>query len=346
MTLALTVVSRHGIWQSSDIRLYDAVAQKPARDRSTKQFRLELQDGVALATYAGVGRLGTTHVSDLIVDLLRGQQRTIHGTLAALAAVANDRIAPVLRGLPPKYRMHVFVLGAFRQGAPLLGEVRNVDVIRQTAAQTWVTPRSDFTVSITPIGDREGIASIAGMRSSVPPGGLALLNRLSARKPRKNEDRLAVLASINEWTSRIAPELVSRECWTWHATGRWEKRPEEPRAFAWGGNMPTSSRPRVLTHGLDFHAMMESMSQFMKSTQAKFGEPDYVAGMSEASRRGLELARRLEPGLHIHDEATGRRGIVTLDPVPGGEVNDIGIGWDSNPTTTEIVNRASIVVDY
>src|ERR1039457_6577843 len=105
MTLALTIVSHHGIWQSSDMRLYDTNAGRPLPDPSVKQFRLMFSnDNVALVTYTGIGRIGSSHVSDLMVDLLRGQPRTFDQTLDALIAFGNERLIPVLAHMHPNYR--------------------------------------------------------------------------------------------------------------------------------------------------------------------------------------------------------------------------------------------------
>jgi hypothetical protein len=117
MTLALTIVSHHGIWQSSDMRLYDTNAGRPLLDGSVKQFRLMFfNEDVALVTFTGIGRIGSSHVSDMIVDLLRGQPRTFDQTLSVLMAFANERLIPVLAHMFPIFRFHAFTIGAFSEG--------------------------------------------------------------------------------------------------------------------------------------------------------------------------------------------------------------------------------------
>jgi hypothetical protein len=346
MTLALTIVSRHGIWQSSDMRLLNVSTGRSAPDGSTKQFRLELHDGVALVTYAGVGQLHGTHVSNLVVDLLRGQQRTLNGTLEALVAVANERIASELYHLPPDYRIHTFAIGSFRDDKPVFAEVRNVDIISQSAHSTTLKLRADFTSSKITIGDCEGIASIAGAKGFVRQQDRALLHSLRARKPHLHEDRRAVLATVNEHTARNAPRIVSRECWTWHATGHREQEPEAPKAFTWGGTVPASSNPRTLTHGFDFHAAMASMMEHLQRISTLPGDTGYINHFSEAVERGMRLAIRLEIGLRIHHAQTRARGTVRIDPVPGGDMNDIGIAWDADPSTVVIEHRGAIIPDH
>ena len=120
MTLIMTVVSRAGIWQSSDHRL--SARTQPYRDPSIKHVRLDCTDGKALLAYAGIGRVGDTHISDWVRRLLRGKRRSIHEALHTLVECSTARLAPISAraNLP-----HTFAVGAFRDGDPRLYVITN-----------------------------------------------------------------------------------------------------------------------------------------------------------------------------------------------------------------------------
>jgi hypothetical protein len=344
MTLALTIVSQHGIWQSSDMRLFDVNAGRPLRDGSVKQFRLVFQDGgVALVAFAGIGRVGTTHVSDLMFDLLRGQPRTFDQTLTALVALGNEHLIPILAAIPPDYRAHVFTIGAFSGGGPIYAEITNVDVIGRSTARVVVQPRSDFRLAWRRPAPGDGITSPAGGQF-MSPADLALLGRVSARKPARDADYLALLAGITRRTGRRASRVVSPECWTWHAgpTRDPTKAPEEPTPFTWGAAMPSTSKPRTLIMGIDFEIALQEMIHAMSAYAGTLPPPGVF---SDASQRGMTKAMSYAPGLRIHHATTGAKGRVVADPGPLLGSNDMEVAWDNDPTHPVMVPRSDIDAD-
>ncbi len=344
MTLALTIVSHHGIWQSSDMRLYDTNAGRPLPDASVKQFRLMFfNDDVALVTFAGIGRIGSSHVSDMMVNLLRGQPRTFDQTLGALIAFANERLIPALAHIPPKYRFHVFTVGAFSGGGPIYAEITNIDNNRGAGGVTW-RPRADFRLAWRRPNEGEGIAAPAGAQF-MSKEDLALLQRVCRRTPAKDADYLALLAGVNRRTSQRYPDMVSPECWALHAGRKRDPRkaPEEPTPFAWGGSMPNTSKPRTLTNGIDFEEALREMANAMNSYGESLPPPDIF---QEASTRGLSRAMHFEPGHRVRHAKTGTTGRIVFDPGPAGPgSSDMEIAWNHDPTHPVLVDRKDVIVE-
>jgi hypothetical protein len=63
MTLLITIVAPWGIWQCSDHRLTDVTA-KIRDDFAPKQVTIIAEDGIALLSYTGLGKIGGQYVSD------------------------------------------------------------------------------------------------------------------------------------------------------------------------------------------------------------------------------------------------------------------------------------------
>ncbi|MGO8686634.1 MAG: hypothetical protein ACLQT7_05520 [Candidatus Dormibacteria bacterium] len=335
-------MSHHGIWQSSDLRLYDANAGRRIRDPTVKQFRLVFDDGgVALVTYTGVGRIGSKHVSDWVLDMLRGERRNFDQSLAAIVALANDRLLPELRSFPPRYRLHAFTVGAF-SGGPIYAEVNNADVAQAGGAAGLVSkPLPDFRLAWRRPAEGEGIASPAGA-AFMAPGDVELLARVCARRPGRDADFLRLLAAMTRRAAGRFPEMVSPECWALHAapTRDPQHAPEEPTPFAWGTPMPSTSKPRTLTMGIDFEVALTAMTDLMGRYPG--GRPP-APEFQEAAMRGLARAMSYEPGLRVRHLSTGVTGRVISDRGPGPWPEEVEVAWDTDPGRPVVVARADVI---
>ncbi len=320
------------------MRLFNLKAGIPLPDPSTKQFAFVVRDGAALVTYSGLGRLPTgEHISDLIANLLRGEMRDMNGTLSAIAAFATNHIAPIALGIPPEFRQHTFAVAGHRHGRPFFAEVRNVDVGPVGHPSNQLLLRKDFTVAVVAV-PQDGIASVVGARDYLGPPDRALLNRIRGVRPARAGDFLKLLAAVTKRTAQAAPELISPECWAWHLPVG-SNQPEAPQPFTYGRPIVVSSTPRMITHGLDFNAAMD----FIKREQAKYGDwSEWQRHFGQITLEAMRLAMRLEVGQRVKNLDTNETGRVALDPVPGGDINDIGVVWDSDTSRVDIASRSRI----
>jgi hypothetical protein len=90
MTFTLTLISQHGIWQSSDQRLTDPKTNRVEDDYSSKHVGFRCPDGAALLTYAGVGRAFGVHISDWIREFTRGESQSVDQTLIQIRQRATE----------------------------------------------------------------------------------------------------------------------------------------------------------------------------------------------------------------------------------------------------------------
>ena len=95
----------------------------------------------------------------------------------------------------------------------------------------------------------------------------------------------------------------------------------------------------MITHGLDFNAAMD----FIKREQAKYGDwSEWQRHFGQITLEAMRLAMRLEVGQRVKNLDTNETGRVALDPVPGGDINDIGVVWDSDTSRVDIASRSRI----
>src|SRR5262249_17221605 len=106
MTFTLTLINRHGIWQSSDLRLTDPRSGASVDEYSCKHVALRCADGSALLTYAGLGRVHGVHLSDWLREFLRGENRSLDQTVQLIRQRASEDLGRVARSTH-----HMFVIG-------------------------------------------------------------------------------------------------------------------------------------------------------------------------------------------------------------------------------------------
>ncbi len=120
MTLAITVVSYHGVWQATDHRL--SRAGKTVTDDSIKHVKLLARDGQAVLAYAGVGRVGKIDISDWVRKLLRGDNRTLWDQVNIICGASTRKLTGFCRRARTPL---TFSIGGFESGVPTLYMISN-----------------------------------------------------------------------------------------------------------------------------------------------------------------------------------------------------------------------------
>ncbi len=120
MTLAITVISYHGVWQATDHRL--SRAGEIVADDSIKHVKLLTRDGQAVLAYAGVGRIGKLDISDWVRRLLRGDNRILRDQVNILCGASTRKLAGVCRRARTPL---TFSIGGFESGVPTLYMISN-----------------------------------------------------------------------------------------------------------------------------------------------------------------------------------------------------------------------------
>ncbi|MDT7043107.1 hypothetical protein [Candidatus Nitronereus thalassa] len=112
MTLVISAVSNKGLYQVSDRRLMNWSGTTTLTDDATKTVRLDLQDGKALVSYAGIGRVRDLQISEWLKRILRGQKLKYLEFRNLLAEKATQKITPL------EATLHEFVIVANVEGKP------------------------------------------------------------------------------------------------------------------------------------------------------------------------------------------------------------------------------------
>lgn len=120
MTLTITVISYHGVWQATDHRL--SRAGETVTDDSIKHVKLRAHDGQAVLAYAGVGRVGKIDISDWVRKLLRGENRILRDQVNILCGASTRKLTGVCRRARTPL---TFSIGGFESGAPTLYIISN-----------------------------------------------------------------------------------------------------------------------------------------------------------------------------------------------------------------------------
>ncbi|GEM_PF-3188917 len=120
MSLVISVLSHHGLWQSTDHQL--SREGEPIPDPSLKNIYLEEEDGKAMIAYAGVGSVDKMHISEWIRGVLRGKKRNLVDHLNVLRDAANRKLLPICK----RYRTpHTFSIAAYKNDRPTLYVITN-----------------------------------------------------------------------------------------------------------------------------------------------------------------------------------------------------------------------------
>ena len=340
MTLALTIASQHGIWTSSDNRLFNLVTNKPEPDGSTKQWVMMVGGDVFTVTYAGIGRLSTgDHVADLMVRCLRGESRNLVDTILAIRGFANERLARMAweRGLS-----HHFIVAGFVNGKPIAGLIGNLELRHLGYPYHDTRLRKTFESSFTDVGEK-GIAMGAGQCGLVSETDRTKLLRAAANRPTDPANYMDLLAYVTRRTSRVHHDLVSASSHVVYVPLP-GTRPSGPhhdnKRYEFDGDrVPPDSTPGNVVDGVDVGSMAQGFMARMRSIRG-------IASPQPLPDSMFGVAIRLEPGVPVKHKATGAVGSVVNDPVPEGGLNEVRVRWKGAPGRTEVLNKTELHVLY
>jgi hypothetical protein len=208
MTFTVTIVSQHGIWQSSDLRLTKPGTRKVEDDFSIKQISFRCPDGAALLTYAGAGRVYSVHISDWIRQFLRGESYTVDQTLIQIREHATRDLGELLKKCDLK---HMFSIGAYIRGIPWVAQIRNFSVTPHLGEGLV---EHEFQTAALRVPDGTGM--VVPWPCILSREDLALLINVSSKRPRKPKEFSDLLAEVNLRTARSANSrgTVSEYCVT------------------------------------------------------------------------------------------------------------------------------------
>jgi hypothetical protein len=205
MTLNLTIVGPHGIWQCSDHRLTDSATGKRFQNHSVKHVIFRSKDGGALLAYSGAGRVKHIDLSDWIRETLRGESRTLDQSFIALRENADKDLAALLKGLGI---VHMFSIGAFIAGRAWCVQIRNFVPSSGAVLDHFETAAAEFSA--------EGQGFLFGDPAAVTPSDQRWLLKVAKRKPRKPSEFRKLLATINRRAAQtpagrisVSPECVT-----------------------------------------------------------------------------------------------------------------------------------------
>jgi hypothetical protein len=281
VTLVMTLVTPYGAWASTDHRLTAYPGGAIITNSSVKHVVVKCQDGAALISYTGLGRLGNMDISRWMREVLRGESRTVDGTLIDLREQATARFGLQAQKVGV---MHAFLAGAYIAGRPWAVEIRNV---RPATAFSPVTIQPVFDTGAIKVD--KGILIVAGSgRDAVLDRDRVLLTQIVHRKPRRPEEFMKLLADVNRRAAESrhpAAKTITRSCTVvfMPPSGDGVKNewygPEEDRHLA----------PSGFSHvflGIDFGEMARPMMEYFK------GLHEGRITQEEFNRRNVEAANR------------------------------------------------------
>jgi hypothetical protein len=219
MTLIMSIIKpEQGVWQSADHRLTPKL--KPKYDDARKQVALRCRDGSALLSYTGLAFCWPGHlpVSDLIRQLLRGDNRPVEGHLDVLRA-GLDRYVARTRFSDEMLIIHVvaFIGGGVNKngetvpGKPWLFEIANREKDPDGSLQP--TPQGRFTFKRVEVTGP--VWAIGGSGQDFLSAADAAELDAALQDPPGTRDLHELLAAVNRRIARDPASGVSPWCQTW-----------------------------------------------------------------------------------------------------------------------------------
>lgn len=213
MTLNITCVAPWGIWQSSDHRISLANARGQFLgvddDATAKDLHLDCQDGVALITYCGLGRIGNRSIVDWARAKLRGEYRTVKESLELLTEKATRQLG---RSSARSGHPLVFSIGAFVNRDAWFCHIHNV----LTVGTLVPDPTGQFKIAATKIDrDPKVFMTPPGIDAAVSPEDRQMLERVHCVRAKRQEDFQDLLAAVNLRASESSfGKTISPSCTT------------------------------------------------------------------------------------------------------------------------------------
>ncbi len=291
MTLVITLVTPNGVWASTDHRLTQHPGGKVITDSSVKHVIVRGSDGAALVSYTGLGRVGALDVSAWMREVLRGESRTVDGTLIDLREQATARIGAQAKSLNIQ---HAFLAGAFLKERPWAVVITNMG---SPAGPSSGRIQSAFETTAMPADEPVVFAAGSG-RDAIVQADRELLHRVSGHKPRRPEEFMRLLGDVNRRAAESGhpgARLVSRACSVvfMPPSGDDVRRewygPEEDRALA-----PTGFSHMLF--GIDLGEMARPMIELSQALwSGEITEEEFSKRTEEAARKAVQPRQRRKP---------------------------------------------------
>jgi len=147
MTFAVVLSSRTAIWACADRQLTVRQSAPHSSKAGVKITCIETSDGMALLTYAGIGRVHDTQVSRWVYRTLRGINMSLERSLEHVWSAGQRRLLGHARRAGTG---HLFIASAIRDGKHY---VYVIDLLKQDAPQVIrIEPRTRTNVKIAIAG--------------------------------------------------------------------------------------------------------------------------------------------------------------------------------------------------
>lgn len=275
ITLTITLINQYGVWQSSDLRLTNPQTRKLEDDYSSKHISFWCSDGAILLTYGGVGKVKGVPISDWICEFTRGETLTVDATLIKIRQRATEDLGAILldRGLK-----HMFSIGAFVVGTPLVVQIRNFLVEGSVAGPV----QCEFHTLAQRVPAESGL--IVPWPQFVSKPDLSLLHQVSSKRPRKPKEFCDLLGKINSRValSALSFGLVSSHC----ISGYMPPTGDGMQHYVY--NAPTGARTiysPVVLFGIDLTDRARSMIDSMRAQ---------IAGVEQSPRTHHDMTQQAQ----------------------------------------------------
>src|SRR5829696_3343671 len=145
MTLNITLLTAHAIYQSADFRLTNADTGATITDASTKLVTLQYFQWDGFVTYTGVGRWLGRDIADWLVEWLTGLE---DASPQDVAQRIGERATGLLNEIARSTRirhLHTFALAAFWQDRPHVWVISNFE---NCTGLSSPRPSSTFSIDV------------------------------------------------------------------------------------------------------------------------------------------------------------------------------------------------------
>jgi hypothetical protein len=241
MTLNISLLTEHTIYQSADLRLINCDTKRIEPDRSTKIVTLLYPSWSGFVTYTGIGRWHGKHTSTQLIDWLTGiKTATFAETAARICEAGTEYLGEIERGW--ERRKHSFILVGFEGGLPQLAVISNFENIDRVFS---ASPQALLRVAAWTFSGRAR-HTINGIKSAVSGTARASLFRILRESPEDPQRVRNLLARINSdaASSSLSGRSISPECtvYSLRSDGKGMSIGElraEPLSIAFGNPLPT-----------------------------------------------------------------------------------------------------------
>lgn len=247
MTLNVSVVSKHLLAQSSDMRLTDPRTGATVLDASPKQVPVRYFGWQGVIGYSGPAELDgkPTHVwlTELIAGLPQDREPTLQEVVELIRANGSRALAKVT------YRRFSLVALAYQDGSPHLYLISNYQRLNSS---DLIAPASALFVSHYSSSAMR--VFVAGVGSAVHRSERKALLRLIATSP-TNQAVIAAMAGLNARAAKRGGGLISSEGMVYVL------RPDGTSASLTVGEVKQEFIPRGVDFGQDFGKMVLDLVQ-------------------------------------------------------------------------------------